>query len=230
MVRDNLVDNHGVSPGRIEQIPAFVARSAPITRDPGAIRRALGIPQDAYIVGGCGKLGFRKGTDLFLAVAKRVTSMSPQPIHFVWVGGGMELESIQFQLDVAKLGLQELVHFPGPTSEPQDYFNTFELFLMTSREEPFGLVCLENGRVGNPILCFDEAVGSSEFIDESCGHISPYMDVDDMATAVTEFVTDRDRRERASRIIRERVSPYTVEECAPKILGVINDVMRFAEA
>ncbi len=225
LVRDNLVERHDIPPDRIARIPEFVEAALPITRQPVAIRETLGVPPDAVLVGACGKVGWRKGTDLFIAVAERVSRLSRRPIHFVWLGDhGSRADLVQLQQDVQKLNLDGRVHFPGSTSEPQNYFNAFDLFLMTSREDPFPLVCLESGRAGNPIICFDKAVGCREYVDASCGHLSPYLDVDDMAAAVVEFADD-ERRESASRVIRERVSDYTVENYAPKIADTITQVV-----
>jgi len=225
-VGENLKLRHGVSAERISKIPAFVEASVQVTREAATIRNELGIPQDALLVGGSGTLGFRKGTDLFIQVARKVSTMTPRRIAYAWVGGGRtKRELIEFQTDLEKIGLEGIVHFTGTRSNPQDYFNAFDLFLMTSREDPFPLVCLENARAGNPILCFDHGSGCTEYVDETSGHVSPYQDVDDMAAALVGFATDPGRLRRASEVIRGRLAPYTVESCAPRILSVINGLM-----
>jgi glycosyltransferase involved in cell wall biosynthesis len=84
---------------------------------------------------------------------------------------------------------------------------------------------LENARAGNPILCFDKATGCTEYVDESCGRVSPYLDVDNMAAAVVEFAADSMRREEAGRIIRRRVAGYTVDHVVPRILDLVTDVI-----
>ncbi|MDH6063711.1 hypothetical protein, partial [Umezakia ovalisporum] len=39
-------------------------------------------------------------------------------------------------------------------------------------------VCLEAASLGKPILCFDKAGGEPEFVEDDCGFIVPYLDLD----------------------------------------------------
>jgi glycosyltransferase involved in cell wall biosynthesis len=226
LVAKNLIENHAIPAARIERIPAFVERVMPTTREVATLREELAIPPHAFLVGGSGTLGLRKGTDLFIAVARRVAALTTKPIHFLWLGGKKSDRAwIEFHEDLRKLDIEGLVHFTGTRDNPQDYFHALDLFLMTSREDPFPLVCLENARAGNPILCFEKGSGCTEFVDEACGHVSPYLDVDDMAGAVIDFATHPARCSEASRAIRQRLAPYTVEQCAPQILSLIEDLI-----
>ncbi len=43
------------------------------------IRRELGLPEDAFIVLGCGTLDLRKGIDHYAAIARRVTDTNNTP-------------------------------------------------------------------------------------------------------------------------------------------------------
>ena len=66
-VRENLVSNHGINPALIELIPSFlpIDESLAAKRDEQreAMRRGLGIPEDAAVVAGCGATDWRKGVD-----------------------------------------------------------------------------------------------------------------------------------------------------------------------
>ena len=73
---------------------------------------------------------------------------------------------------------------------PQDYFCAADVFAMVSREDPFPLVCLEAAALGKPILCFRDAGGMPEFVEDDAGFCVPFLDVEAMAEAIKRFQTD----------------------------------------
>jgi len=68
-VRDALVRRFNVPADKVDlvhgsiSIPSFTTQEAQVRRR--EIRDKLGWPQDAFVVGGCGAPGWRKGTDVF---------------------------------------------------------------------------------------------------------------------------------------------------------------------
>ncbi len=225
MVEQNLRDNWHIPAPKIARIPAFIQEGGTCrSRGTGeAVRQRLGIPRNAFVVGGCGPVEWHKGTDLFVLVAKEVIdSKPPRPVHFVWLGANENAPTfLQVQMDLKKLGLLENVHFLGCQPNPMDYFDAFDVLLLTSREDSFPLVCLENAVLGNPVLCFDRAVGSTEYVDDTCGHVSPYMDTSDMAQTVLRLCHDSETCYAFAQRIRQKVQKYTVDNCGKSILQVI---------
>jgi UDP-N-acetylmuramyl pentapeptide phosphotransferase/UDP-N-acetylglucosamine-1-phosphate transferase len=161
-VKDSLVTNHRISADRIEVIHGFVPRPRNTT-DSEIIRKMackeLGIPERAMLVCGCGSINFRKGTDIFLQVADRVVrEYRAWPVHFVWVGGTPDkVEGMRKQ--VANSALRDVAHFVGGTSDAEAYFKASEVFVLTSREDPFPLVVMEAAQQGKPVVCFGDAGG-----------------------------------------------------------------------
>ncbi|MEM1326642.1 MAG: glycosyltransferase [Bacteroidota bacterium] len=186
------------------------------------------LPEGAFVIGGCGTINWRKGTDLFVQVAHQVLSQFPdRPIYFVWLGGNLKHHNYyELQHDVDKLGWTDHILFLGNHKNPQDFFARFDLFLMTSREDPFPLVCLENAQLGNPIICFEDAVGSQEFIDERTGGVVSYLDTKSMAEAVIDYYEYPKRKVAAGQKIQRAVAEYTVDEMAPKLWNVLEEVSR----
>jgi glycosyltransferase involved in cell wall biosynthesis len=229
-VTRNLCERHGVMASRLAQIPECVPDVSLAAEAGRSIRQKLGISLSSFVVGGSGTFAFRKGPDLLVQVAKRVVDLLPkQDVRFVWVGGDNESTRFLLAEDVRKLGLGDRVVLTGSVPNPLDYFQAFDLFLITSREDPFPLVCLENAQCGNPIVCFADAIGSTEYIDETCGHVSPFLDLDDMARAVAAFANDPDKRRRASVEISRRVAAYTTGKIAPRIAACIREVIDASE-
>ena len=148
---------HGFVP-----VPRLTSEDAHYRRD--RIRRQLGWPADAFVVGGCGTLGWRKGTDVFLQVARTACAMIPNDqARFLWVGGGTGRDdSLQFAHDVRAFGLTGRCVIVPSTAEVMDYYHAMDAFALTSREDPFSLVLLEAGACGLPSVCFADTGGGPE--------------------------------------------------------------------
>ncbi len=153
------------------------------------IRRELGLPNDAFIVLGCGTLDLRKGIDHYAAVARKVvaTNKSKTPIHFVWVGEGHRWPHSPYhyvKLDVDKSVAKNHVHFIGERACVEPYFAGSDVFLMSSRVDPFPCVIHEAMATGLPIIAFDNAGGAPEAIDNGAGFVVPYADYDQSASII----------------------------------------------
>lgn len=141
-----------------------------------------------FIVGASGLADLRKGIDLFIQLCKITNEQSDSPIQFVWVGNNNEpyFSTLYnfFWPDIEKLGISEYITLTGQVDNPEDYFKQFDVFCLTSREDPFPLVCLEAASLGKPIICFDKGTGIKEFIKKDAGFVVPYMDLNAMAEKI----------------------------------------------
>ena len=229
-VRENLM-RHDIADQKITVQHGFIPIIDVLVDEVRAsVRRELGIPNDAFIVGASGTLNWRKAPELFVQMAKAVVDRrAGGNIHFVWVGGASKDSPEAFRLlfDIEKLGLSHCVHFIEHVSNPLDYFAAIDVFAMISREDPYPLVCLEAASVGKPIICFADAGGMPEFVEEDCGFVVPYLDIDGFAARVIELSSSPDLLTRMSanafRKVRER---HDIERSAPKLAELLT---RFVE-
>lgn len=235
-VAENLVRSYGIDADRITRLYEFIDTErvvAPPERDRGSIRAELGIPDDAFVVGGCGFADWRKGIDLFVQMASAVGRAGRRDIHFVWVGdrpGGGEREDLD--RDIAHAAVDGRLHLVGLQSRPFDWYRAFDIFALTSREDPYPLVGLETALLEVPMVCFDRSGGMIELVRRSLdedgtesGVIVPYLDVEAMADAVVDLVDDPDRRaaigRRAAATVRR---DHDVGVAAPQLLEVLERV------
>ena len=70
-----------------------------------AARAALDIPEDLFVVVGCGSVDRRKGADLFLEVAQKADAGFGTSLMFIWIGDGPELGDLRTA--VIASGLQD---------------------------------------------------------------------------------------------------------------------------
>jgi glycosyltransferase involved in cell wall biosynthesis len=224
-VKENLVRQLHLAEDQIDVVHEFI----PATSHPGPersadIRRRLGISDDAMVVGASGTTDWRKGPDLFIQLAQSIRRRGTvAPVHFVWVGGDNEGPAFAaLRHDVVHAGLELFVHFTGAVDNPLEHFALFDVFVLTSREDPFPLVNLEVASLTTPIVCFDGAGGAKEFVEDDCGFVVPYLDIEAMAESVVRLIESPALRKRlgdaAADKVRER---HDVAKLAPRLLGII---------
>ncbi len=214
MVRNNLLFNHSIPANKIEIIYEFTKKLNPEIK----IKNEGGI----FKVGGSGKFGYRKGTDLFIQTARYLNDHYPQlKIEFTWVGLVPENEKASLELELNKLELNTRINFVGEVENPELYFEKFDVFLMTSREDPFPLVCIEAGMLGIPIICFDKATGISEIIKDKGGYIVPYLNIEAMAEKVIFYIKNPKIYIEHGQFNKNEFSKFTAEEKGEEIYKLL---------
>jgi glycosyltransferase involved in cell wall biosynthesis len=227
-VKRNLIENHNIAENVIDIVYNFLSGpSYPVQHAQqvyAEIRKRLQLPEKAFIVCASGTTDWRKGPDIFLQLAYFVRTHHPRlPVYFLWVGGENHGRNFgRLWYDVKRLGLEDAIRFLGVQSNPLEYFAACDVFAMVSREEPFGLVCIEAASVGKPVVCFDGAGGAQEFVEDDCGYVVPYLDVEAMATKIVAMLTLPERRARLGQRAQQKVAErHAVEIVAPKIFHII---------
>ena len=230
-VRQNLVATHGVAARLVTMVHSSIdsrAGSAPLDRIGKAnLRRALGLPDDPCLVVGCGiGMPYRKGADLFIEVGRRLRQRGVTGIHLGWIGAfpGPEAdpEHGEWASHLARLQAEGLaVTFLGVKDDVTPYLRAADVFLLTSREDPFPLVALEAAACGLPIVCFAEAGGMPAFVAADAGAVVPFGDVDAMATQVAALCdADARRLDLGTRARQKWQARFTTAFTAPHLLSV----------
>jgi glycosyltransferase involved in cell wall biosynthesis len=225
-VKHNLVAAHGIPDGRVAVVHSFVpTRSLSAdraTRTRAEVRASLGIPEGAFVVGGCGTTDWRKSPDLFVQLAAEVRRRAGgAPVHFLWVGGQL---SFELRWDLERLGLSNVTFVPH-TDRVVEHYAAMDAFALTSRIDPFPLVCLEAAALGKPVLCFDGAGGMPEFVEDDCGFVVPYLELGAMAERIVSLEADRPRARALGDAARRKVSErHDVSRAAPEIVDLMRRV------
>jgi mannosylfructose-phosphate synthase len=122
-----------------------------------AIRQRLGF--SGKVVLAIGRLARNKGYDLLINAFQVVAPREPEAILWLAVGGTDLSEREQKILSelkeqVAELKLQSRVRFEGfvPDELLADYYRAADLFVLSSRYEPFGMTAIEAMASGAPTV------------------------------------------------------------------------------
>ena len=182
--------------------------------------------KNSFIIGGSGTFSWRKGVDLFIDLGRILKNKEPLlRINLVWVGDLSKEVTEGYLYENNLLGVTSNIIFTGGKDDPQNYFQTFDIFVLTSREDPFPLVCIEAASLGKPIICFENASGIPELLNKDCGIVIPYRDIDEMANKIIELYHNRKLLSTFAERISKRSLDYDVNKIAPRIHTLINEMI-----
>lgn len=214
LVKDNLISNWKVKNQMIEVIYPFSKVMGPLYKK----------NTNTFIVGASGNIDWNKGYDLFIQVAKFIYKKYPfLKIEFHWIGDNLGFNDIVNE-DLKKSGIDNTIHFVKRQLNPEKYFKEFDIFLMTSREDSFPLVCIEVALMSKPIICFDKAVGTVEILKKGGGYIVPYANVEAMAEKVEFYYTNRSEVEKDGAIGKKIFADFTPEKTCPNVFKTIVNI------
>ena len=146
-----------ISNDKITYIPNYVDKSNfySLSKDKIAeIRQKYSVPQDAFVVLGCGQIQTRKGFEDFVEVARNCPNM-----YFVWAGGfsfGKLMHGYKKNKELLKNLPQNMVHLGIiDRNKMNEIFNMSDVLFMPSYMELFPMTILEICNIGRPILVRD---------------------------------------------------------------------------
>ena len=176
------------------------------------------LPNDALLVLGAGAVQPRKGVDLFVAVANQLRHQAPElPVRFAWIGSGYDPDhdfsvSVWLRDQIERSGLSNhLVMLP----ESPAYTALIErsnLFVVSSRLDPLPNVAIDAMLAGTPVLCFAEACGIANLLEQqpllhSAG-VAPYFDCTAMASKAVALLRSPQRLKQLGAITREQAERW----------------------
>lgn len=147
-------------------------------------REGFGIPKDAYVVGIVGRLTRQKAPDIFVKMAKRIKEKIPNAF-FIMVGDGDEREKIKEMIISLNLAKDFLI--TGWVNNPLDYIHYFDVGMLLSRWEGFGLVLPEYMLESKPIVATRVDAIPNIITDRKNGLLIEMDDYEAAATAIEEI-------------------------------------------
>lgn len=134
---ESAIENNISSENKLELIPNGIDIDA-VRSSMGVSLSELGIAEDAFVVGMIGRLSAQKAPDVFIRAAEIIHKEIPNSA-FIIVGDGEQREEIE---DFAQQhGLHLVV--TGWTDKPYSYLKDFDVAMLLSRWEGFGLAIVE---------------------------------------------------------------------------------------
>ncbi len=188
-VGEYLVEGSGVAPAKVRVIQNAVdpPRSA-TKREAAALRRSLGIPPDAFVVGTVARLiddSNKRTSDLIRGAA---IAMRQSNAHLLIVGDGSAQPALEALAE--SLGVADRTHFAGYQRDVGLYYKAMDLFALVSREEGFGLVVIEAMHSGVPTLTTRGGGLRDIALADVTGAFVEVGDPDGIAAEIQRFAAD----------------------------------------
>ena len=173
------------------------------------LHRELRLPSESLLVGVIGQIGLRKGHDVLVQAAVRLTERLPH-VHYLIVGSRYsdKAESRLFEdrLHAASAGsLVGHLHFLGVRDHMERIFNELALVAHPARQEPLGRVLLEAAACGVAVVASD--VGGTREIFPPQSHSARLVPPDDpiaLSQAMFEVLCDAQLRATLASSARRR--------------------------
>ncbi|UWX56094.1 glycosyltransferase family 4 protein [Maribacter litopenaei] len=190
------------------------------------LKREHQIPEDKIIIGLVGRITQQKGTDVLV---KAIGQYMPKelihkifvvivgdyqtPKHELWLEGLLEEHKLTGKLKV--LGFQD----------PKPFYQLFDVFVLPSRSDTFGLVAVE-AMMGGCCTIRSNGNGASDQIEHGVnGMIFPMEDSASLGKQLTEVLTNDDLRKSMALKGREKaLACFTLEKMTSNTLKVYQEL------
>jgi glycosyltransferase involved in cell wall biosynthesis len=186
-------------------------------------RRALKIPEQAFVIGGVGRLAPQKNFTLFLEVAARVIPDHPSAFFVIAGTGPQEAELTAKAL---ALGIADRIRFLGHVTDRLSLYHSFDALLMTSNFEGTPMALLEAMSCGLPVVA-----SAVDGIAEVCTNNRDALlfapgDVGGFASAVARILSDHNLRSEIGKNARATVlERHEIRKLTAQIESLYDDIL-----
>ncbi len=220
---------YGADPDRLEIVPLGVETAFFSPGNRAQARRATGLPRDVPLLACVGRIQPLKGFDVAVRALGLLEERAPDA-HLVVIGGPSgpdgRAEEERLRTLVKAFGLKDRVHLLAP--QPHELLSTFyraaDVVVVPSRSESFGLVALEAGACGTPVVA--SAVGGLTTLvdDGATGFLVETRDASAFADATAAILGDPQLAAAMGDAAARRAARYTWPATAARLRGLVADL------
>jgi glycosyltransferase involved in cell wall biosynthesis len=186
-------------------------------------RAALGLAEDALVVGTVGGITAKKGHVGLVRAARRVVDECPGT-RFVFVGLAIDPDPVR--AEIARLGLHDSVTLAGYRPDAASLMPAFDVYCLPSRFEGMPVSLLEAMAVGLPSVA--TAVGGVREVATSGEDavVVPPADPEALAAALVDLARDPERRRAMGERARGTAERFSLEAMVRRTEAVYEAVLR----
>lgn len=187
------------------------------------LRTDLGLERDALLLGMVCRLVEQKGIPYALEALRRLRSQFPRA-HLVIAGDGENADELRRL--ASALGIADRVHWLGWRSDAADLMSAFDLLLVPSLWEGFGLVLLEAMARRVPVIASRVGAIPEVVAHGETGILIEPGDVPALAQAMARLLDDRALRKYMGLLGAARLEErFSVERMVEGTLGVYRRIL-----
>jgi glycosyltransferase involved in cell wall biosynthesis len=204
-VRQALIHNEGIAPGRVEVIyngiPLERFETRPTGSERAAIRAEIGLEPEDLVLIQVARLDYLKDHATAIRTIERVAGRCPRA-RLVLVGDGPERGAIEDLVRQRAMG--ENVRLLGQRDDVPRLLAAADIVLLTSISEGIPLTLIEAMAAGRPVVSTRVGGVAEVVADGQTGLLAPAGDAAALAEHVLRLAVDPGRRDRLARSGRQR--------------------------
>jgi glycosyltransferase involved in cell wall biosynthesis len=224
-IADYLTRNIGISSDRIRVVHNAVQTDVfnPQRISSSAAKANLKISESDIVVGFVGRLDPMKGVDLLIEAAALLLQSSKRYM-FLIAGDGPQRPSLE--KSAKRLSIENRVRFFGFCRDVPAVMAAFDIGVVPSRFEPFGIVCLELMSMKVPVIS-SGAGGMSEYItDEQTGLVLKQNTPEEICRCVERLTNDKQLSQKLKEAGYELAKHFGVDRYVEIFQEICRDEIR----
>jgi glycosyltransferase involved in cell wall biosynthesis len=222
---DYLTRRVGITHDRIRVIPNAVDFNIfnPQRIHKGPARQKLGVSEQDIVLGFVGRLNRIKGVDLLVKAMPLLLQQSQRYLLLI-AGEGPERKSLEVLAQ--QVHVDDRVRFLGFCDNVPEIIAVFDIGLMPSRQESFGIACLELMRMKVPVIS-SGAGGMAEYIiDKQTGLILKENSPEEICRCVQLLSENQQLCSRLVNAAYKLCERFSIEEYVKSHREMYEEVMR----
>ncbi len=164
------------------------------THDDQAIRRIIGLPNGAVLLGTIANLFPRKGYEVMLRALPAIVRAVPT-VHYVMVGSDDHAYADRLKRIAHELKIADRVHIVGFQDPVQPFLASLDLYVHPALMEGFGIAVVEAMAMGKAVVATTTGGLPEVVAHGETGLLVPPGDIESLAAAVVSLLGDKVRRE-----------------------------------
>jgi glycosyltransferase involved in cell wall biosynthesis len=218
----------GVSASKVRTLYSGIDHSErQVTHDEQVIRRMIGLPNGAVLLGTVANLFPRKGYEVMLRALPAIIRAVPT-VHYVIVGSDDHNYADRLKRLAQELNIAGCVHIVGFQDPVHPFLAALDLYVHPALMEGFGIAVVEAMAMGKAVVATTTG-GLPEVVAQGeTGLLVPPGDAKSLAAAVVSLLKDEVRREqmglcgkmRAQERFSLEASVMHMEQLYGEVLGV----------
>ncbi len=180
-----------------------------------AYRRQLGMDESACVVGTASRLSPEKGVEFFVEMANRISKENAF-VQYLIVGDGPERAALQ------TLASNPAIHFLGARDDIPALLNAFDIFVLPSLAEAFGIAAVEAMACALPVVASDVGGLREIVLENVTGLRVPPRDARALADAVKQLLREPEMRQQFGANGRARAREhFSIDRTAREMFAVL---------
>ena len=190
-------------------------------------RARLGLPADAFVVAGVGRLVPIKGFDLLVDALPAIRARVPS-VHALLIGDGEERAALEARAAALDVGAR--LSITGAVGDVGGVLAAADVLAAPSRNEGMGRVLVEAMAIGLPVVGTTVGGIPDVIVDGECGRLVAPEDAAALAEALADLGADDALRAKLGAAARPRAEAFSTDVAAAAMGAIYDGLMRVREA